>query len=775
MSWKKHVQIVNRTSKLQTAFDKSRSDSLAPGGINSKFSSFLPEIYAGHPQRIQRYDQYDQMDMDSEVNAALDTIADFSTQLGDRTDSPFRIFYKKEANSTETELIKTSLEQWTNLNQLKKRMWRIFRNAIKYGDQIFIRDPETLELYHIEPANVEKVIANESEGKDPQLYLIRDLDLNHQKLTATEPEKYGANIQGMGTNTLNRYSNKLYGSQAGMGMGYTGYNSGSWGSTGNDIFPVEAKHIVHITMSEGLDANWPFGTSILEPIFKVYKQKELLEDAIIIYRIHRAPERRIFYIDVGSMPPHRANAYIERIKNEIQQRRIPNRTGGGACFTLDTRIPLIDGRTLSLADLIKEYEDGKENWAYSCNPETGIFAPGLISWAGITRENTQIVKLTLDNGEIIKCTPDHKFPVIGKGKVEAQNIIINEDSLISFNTKTKKIIKKTKILNKYQQLYNYFKKKILKNKENHSSDYHTVISIEFINQLHTTGTITIDGDELYHNFHTFALEQGVYTFNSIMDASYSPMSMLEDYFFASSTDGRGSKVETLPGGENTGDITDLKYFDNKLKRGLRVPSSYLPTGPDDGVQPWNDGRVGTAYIQEFRFATYCERLQLLISEVLDKEFKLYMKRKGILIDNSLFDLKLNKPENFAMFAEIERKNAQVQLFGNIAEAKFLSKRFALKEYLGLDEDKINENFTLWKEENQKLIKNKSPAGSGSIGGGGMGGGSPGLDSVGIRPDAGGAPEPEMPEGGAELNLGGESPAGLSTEASADEGGGADEG
>ena len=142
------------------------------------------------------------------------------------------------------------------------------------------------------------------------------------------------------------------------------------------------------------------------------------------------------------MPPHRANAYIERIKNEIQQRRIPNRTGGGACFTLDTRIPLIDGRTLSLADLIKEYEDGKENWAYSCNPETGIFAPGLISWAGITRENTQIVKLTLDNGEIIKCTPDHKFPVIGKGKVEAQNIIINEDSLISFNTKTKKIIKR---------------------------------------------------------------------------------------------------------------------------------------------------------------------------------------------------------------------------------------------------------------------------------------------------------------------------------------------
>ena len=54
-------------------------------------------------------------------------------------------------------------------------------------------------------------------------------------------------------------------------------------------------------MSEGLDQNYPFGNSLLESIFKVYKQKELLEDAIIIYRVQRAPERRVFYVDVGNM------------------------------------------------------------------------------------------------------------------------------------------------------------------------------------------------------------------------------------------------------------------------------------------------------------------------------------------------------------------------------------------------------------------------------------------------------------------------------------------
>ena len=263
-----------------------------------------------------------------------------------------------------------------------------------------------------------------------------------------------------------------------------------------------------------------------------------------------------------------------------------------------------------------------------------------------------------------------------------------------------------------------------------------VISIEWLDEKIDTGDITV---ETPSGSHIFATSAGIFIHNS--------------------SEGRGSKVETLPGGDGLSTIDDLKYFDNKMKRGLRVPSSYLPTGPDDGVQPWNDGRVGTAYIQEFRFASYCERLQNLVSETLDSEFKLYMKRKGLLIDNTLFDLRLNKPENFEMFADIERKNAQVSLFGNIAEIKYMSKRFIMKEFLGMNDEKINENFTLWKEENTKLIKDKSPAAADNAGGLG-GGGAPGLDSVGIRPegDSGGgmpgemgAPDSGGPEGGGGLS------------------------
>jgi len=90
---------------------------------------------------------------------------------------------------------------------------------------------------------------------------------------------------------------------------------------------VDAEHILQLTLSDGMSSAWPFGLSVLETIYKVYKQKELLEDAILIYRVHRAPERRVFFIDVGDMPPNKASQYLERIKYEVQQKRVPSRTG----------------------------------------------------------------------------------------------------------------------------------------------------------------------------------------------------------------------------------------------------------------------------------------------------------------------------------------------------------------------------------------------------------------------------------------------------------------
>jgi hypothetical protein len=463
---------------------------------------------------MERYFQYDQMDQDSEVNAALDIIAEFCTQRNKKSETPFDIHFHDSPTESEAMILKDALQQFTALNDFNRRIFRLFRNTLKYGDSFFIRDPETQELIHIHASKCDKIIVNESKGKTPEQYVFRDLNLNLESLSGTQvtanvtyssPGSSAISDQGYGSNKGGNYS------------GPGSYGSGSAGrfETTVNQSAVDANHVAHISLSEGLDTNFPFGTSILETVFKTFKQKELLEDAIIIYRVHRAPERRVFYIDVGNMPSHMAMGFVERVKNEIHQRRIPSISGGS---------------------------------------------------------------------------------------------------------------------------------------------------------------------------------------NSI-DASYNPLSINEDYFFPTTAEGRGSKVETLPGGTNLGEIDDLRYFTNKLYRALRIPSSYLPTGPDDGANPqYSDGRVGTAYIQELRFNKYCERLQDIVVPPINVEFKLFLKNRGINIDTSLFDIKFTTPQNFAAYRQIELDNQRVQAFSQIEQTPYLSKRFALKRFLGLSEEEIAQNQIMWSEE-----------------------------------------------------------------------------
>ena len=515
MSWKKYFTPVNTENRSGTYSPMGNGG--RPGPARANYSSYLPDVYAGAPNRVERYMQYDTMDMDSEVNAALDILAEFCTQKDRENATPFNVFFRGAPTSTEVKLIKESLQKWTKFQQFENRIFRIVRNAFKYGDCFFVRDPETHKWLYVDAAKVSKIIVNESEGKIPEQYVIRDINFNFKDLVATTPH---------GTTNTAPSGTSSYTSGGGFGRGMVGNASqppGTRFSNQTNEVTIDAKNVVHISLSEGLDNNYPFGNSLLESVFKVYKQKELLEDAIIIYRIQRAPERRIFYVDVGNMPAHMAMSFVERVKNEIQQRRIPSSTGGGA---------------------------------------------------------------------------------------------------------------------------------------------------------------------------------------NVIDASYNPLSVNEDYFFPQTAEGRGSKVETLPGGTNLGEITDLRFFTNKLFRALRIPAAYLPTGIEESANTVADGKVGTAYIQELRFNEYCKRLQSMVVETFDEEFKVWLYKSGINIDNSLFELKFNTPQNFAAYRQAEMDTARVSVFQSLQEMPHLSKRFALKRFLGLTEEEIKENERLWREENGDQLKSQ---------------------------------------------------------------------
>jgi hypothetical protein len=225
---------------------------------------------------------------------------------------------------------------------------------------------------------------------------------------------------------------------------------------------------------------------------------------------------------------------------------------------------------------------------------------------------------------------------------------------------------------------------------------------------------------------------------NVIDSAYNPLSINEDYFFPQTAEGRGSKVETLPGGTNLGEIDDLKYFTNKLFRGLRIPSSYLPTGADDSQASYNDGRVGTAYIQELRFNKYCERLQALVSSIFDEEFKRYMYTRGVNIDSSLFELKFNPPLNFASTRQSALDAERINTFNTIQAVPFMSKRFALKRFLGLNDEEVAENERLWGEEQGKGQPTYTDA-AGEMR-------SAGLSAAGIEGDLGAAGDLTAPEG-----------------------------
>ena len=553
MSWKKYFTPVptgDNPGGNYSPLGGGRGGSGNAGPARTNYSSYLPDVYVGAPNRVERYGQYNTMDLDSEVNAALDILAEFCSQKNSQNKTPFVLDFKKKATTSETTILQQYLQQWNKIQKFDTRMFRILRNVFKYGDQFFIRDPETKKLFHVDSANVARIIVNESEGKKPQQYVIKDFNLNFKDMVATTPFQTNGNVTGGGDGYLT-------GGVRGM-VGQAPRQSGSRFQEGEGEVAIDAENVVHLSLSEGLDNNFPFGNSLLETIFKVYKQKELLEDAIIIYRVQRAPERRVFYVDVGNMPSHLAMQFVERVKTEIHQRRIPSSTGGGT---------------------------------------------------------------------------------------------------------------------------------------------------------------------------------------NVIDSSYNPLSINEDYFFPQTAEGRGSKVETLPGGTNLGEIDDLRYFTNKLVRGLRIPSSYLPTGADDSAAQYNDGRVGTAYIQELRFNTYCERLQGLLIEDLNQEFKRFLLEKGVNIDTAMFDIRFQPPQNFAAYRQSEIDNARIPTFTQMSAIPYVSNRFAMKRYLGLSEEELTENERLWREENDENITPPPTDAGGELRGAGVSGAGIDADMAGMEEEVPGGEAP----------------------------------
>jgi len=206
----------------------------------------------------------------------------------------------------------------------------------------------------------------------------------------------------------------------------------------------------------------------------------------MVHRIVRAPERRVYKVDVGNIPPQDVEAYMQKlmqktkkapmldqntgeynlkfnIQNLMEDFYLPVRGSDSGtsidnlpgldfqttedieylqkklfaglkipraflgyeedtCVSPDTLIPLLSGETKAVSELIDDYNNGVKNYVYSIDEKTGKVVPGEIEWAGYTREDAEVVKVWLDNDKYITCTPDHNFLTRDGKWVEASKL-----------------------------------------------------------------------------------------------------------------------------------------------------------------------------------------------------------------------------------------------------------------------------------------------------------------------------------------------------------------
>lgn len=441
-----------------------------------------------------------------------------------------------------------------------------------------------------------------------------------------------------------------------------------------------------------VDGNTGLMLSYLHKAIKPVNQLKMIEDAVVIYRISRAPERRIFYIDVGNLPKLKAEQYVNDTMNRFRNKIVydattgeindtkkhlslmedfwmPRREGGkgteittlpGGCFSMDTGVVLTDGRVLSIGEIESELATGRVLWTYSCDEFTGEIKPGLISWAGVTQESATVLHITLSNGNVITCTPDHKFPIAGRGFVQAADLLPGT-SIISLYQSGSTIYDRT--LDAWIETRDMLDHAICGGARpehiiNGSPEDLTVVAIDSCNTPIKVGTLTIDAGEIYHAHHTFALAAGVFTKNS-----------------------------------NLSDIADIEYFQNKLYQALSIPASRLQQASGFAI-----GRPSEITRDEVKFSKFIARLRKRFSYLFLDTLRVQLIAKNIISpddwDDIAHEIRFNflRDNYFAELKEIEILQNRLNTL-QLVDAyvgKYYSESWVKKNILRLMENEIKE-------------------------------------------------------------------------------------
>jgi hypothetical protein len=171
------------------------------------------------------------------------------------------------------------------------------------------------------------------------------------------------------------------------------------------------------------------------------------------------------------------------------------------------------------------------------------------------------------------------------------------------------------------------------------------------------------------------------------------LSMMEDFWLPRREGGKGTEITTLPGGQNLGELEDVKYFEKKLYKSLNVPISRLE--PNQG---FSLGRVAEVTRDELKFTKFVDRLRNKFSDLFDQALRIQCVLKGICTDDEWKDFKeyihydFIKDNNFAELKEAELMKERLTLLGAVDPytGRYFSQTWIQRNVLRLTDDEIKE-------------------------------------------------------------------------------------
>jgi len=254
----------------------------------------IPLLVEQELNRKQRYREYEIMDEYPEIGSAFDIYADDSTQ---KSLKGLRWEVKTDSNLMKEE-VNTLFEDL----RMEDYLWDIVRNTCKYGDCFIELVPD---------------LAKPDEG-------IKKIKILDPKFIFRIENEYGQ-LMGFAQQIPIK-------SQWNTG-GYQGDTL-----TGAEFVMLDKDQIIHFRMANADPAFYPYGKSVAALARQTFRSLKLMEDAMLIYRLSRAPERRIFYVDVGNLSSSKAYDFIEKMKQAFKKEKYYSQTTGN-----------IDGRYNPLA------------------------------------------------------------------------------------------------------------------------------------------------------------------------------------------------------------------------------------------------------------------------------------------------------------------------------------------------------------------------------------------------------------------------------------------